>query len=842
MVLKNLVRYIINKYLKDYIEELDYEKLKLDLRNGHVCLEKLHLKPEALVDLSLPVTVAVGYIENLTLIIPWKNLYHHPTKVSIDGLYMLVVPKNEVRRDFTGYYDDKMRRVQRKVDNLRKAGLNNKKLDEKETTFLERMRLQIMQNLHISIDNLHISYETISTTKLGHPFCFGLTIDYLEMITTTDHRFMRRNKENSTVIFKMKEMRALSLYWNTQCRSRIDMSFDDVVKDLKSKIATNSYIPTDLEMNYILYPVNPVIDLTIILQPGEFNFERPTYDLDIQIERLDLNIDPKQFSDLLDFIKFQNYSKLYDRCREYRELQMHQIIDKQPLSSEQKIRLQYLETKLDVFNLAYIRYLVELESNPNLPIKHHSHHHRLIYRHHHHHHHNHHHPRATRMTTASVSPTSHPKWWNSWWKTKSHVNEERRRSSASESISNNDDLSSEDSPNIDVKVKVRHLTLNLSYPQRDNRVTLTDKDILCPIEINNTQIDFKRQAVSSNILFIIDLQSLSLFGMQGVGNQRPLLVTAISKSSLPLIHSELELSPMDKKSDYRLHLVIEPLRITYDAPTINHIVQCFETNVDDVWSAVAQIKERTIEEMEQDLLHEKIFDMTLHLQGISLVLPGYDANSSSRINIDFGSLILQSCLDDQHDDFVTQDSIQRYYAKYNLKLHDLQIVYSSSNKQQTRLLRRLPILDTDFYKCVCPNDAKLLDWRIVVNITRMNTIELSPITLTELIQHLKSVPLLYSNLIETLHRVNLYFTIFPPHTTIDVKFMVQKCSLLLTNFYTSISTDIDGHILKTRKKKDMKLLLNNLVMLHRNQSLIPCLIYRKQSIELIYKKDLADHL
>lgn len=68
MVLKNLVRYLINKYLKDYIEELDYEKLKLDLKNGiydllqpfvkyfivffssgHVCLEKLHLKPEALV-------------------------------------------------------------------------------------------------------------------------------------------------------------------------------------------------------------------------------------------------------------------------------------------------------------------------------------------------------------------------------------------------------------------------------------------------------------------------------------------------------------------------------------------------------------------------------------------------------------------------------------------------------------------------------------------------------------------------------------------------------------------------------------------------------------------------
>ena len=34
MVLKSIVRYIINNYLKDYIEKLDDERLKLDLRHG----------------------------------------------------------------------------------------------------------------------------------------------------------------------------------------------------------------------------------------------------------------------------------------------------------------------------------------------------------------------------------------------------------------------------------------------------------------------------------------------------------------------------------------------------------------------------------------------------------------------------------------------------------------------------------------------------------------------------------------------------------------------------------------------------------------------------------------
>jgi hypothetical protein len=43
MVLKNLIRYIINKYLKDYIEQLDYEKLKLDLKNGKIYLRVYEL-------------------------------------------------------------------------------------------------------------------------------------------------------------------------------------------------------------------------------------------------------------------------------------------------------------------------------------------------------------------------------------------------------------------------------------------------------------------------------------------------------------------------------------------------------------------------------------------------------------------------------------------------------------------------------------------------------------------------------------------------------------------------------------------------------------------------------
>jgi hypothetical protein len=47
--------------------------------------------------------------------------------------------------------------------------------------FVEKMRLQVMKNLVVTIRNVHISYEMKSPTKLGHPFSFGATLHYLEI-------------------------------------------------------------------------------------------------------------------------------------------------------------------------------------------------------------------------------------------------------------------------------------------------------------------------------------------------------------------------------------------------------------------------------------------------------------------------------------------------------------------------------------------------------------------------------------------------------------------------------------------------------------------------------------
>lgn len=59
--------YYLNNYLGKYVYGLDPQSLKISVFKGDVVLRNLKLKPEALADLDLPITVKSGLIGSLTL-------------------------------------------------------------------------------------------------------------------------------------------------------------------------------------------------------------------------------------------------------------------------------------------------------------------------------------------------------------------------------------------------------------------------------------------------------------------------------------------------------------------------------------------------------------------------------------------------------------------------------------------------------------------------------------------------------------------------------------------------------------------------------------------------------
>ena len=66
-MLEGQVAFYLNKYLGSYVYGLDPQSLKISVFKGDVQLNNLHLKPDALNALGLPITVKAGLLGSLTL-------------------------------------------------------------------------------------------------------------------------------------------------------------------------------------------------------------------------------------------------------------------------------------------------------------------------------------------------------------------------------------------------------------------------------------------------------------------------------------------------------------------------------------------------------------------------------------------------------------------------------------------------------------------------------------------------------------------------------------------------------------------------------------------------------
>ncbi|CAF2405880.1 unnamed protein product [Rotaria sp. Silwood2] len=625
MVFEKFVVHLLDKYLSDYIENLDYKKLKVDIWSGmyyliyykqnffyelflgNVMLENLYLKPNALADLNLPVTITIGYLKKLRLQIPWKNLYTHPTKLTIDGLYVHVIPKIEVeynaKQDEKEQYEAKMKEVE-KIENLRKekeALKNIKKIEKDNDTFGARMKLQIIQNLELSIQNIHIVYED-KTTKPNHPFAFGITLNYITFQTTNKEWIPTIIKENSPTIYKIGELNALSIYWNTNIESNSNLPRNAIIKNLQTKIAVDNNDQASKDMAYIFQPFNVKTKLIITMKPRQQNFERSMFYITIDLGHISLTLNRAQYLDILDLLEFQdhftaklkyikyrpkkfdktiqkwifaynaiveekikprlecykweNIKKHLERCREYRYIYVQELTGK--ITNEQKQLAEELEKRLDVFNLTYIRQHAQLEY-------------------------------------------------------------------------------------VDIDLSIRLTMLNLNIRSKINE---NDQEfrLISHAALPDTQIIFKRRPATSSALFLASLGSFDVFGIatdlkqsESSNNSHPVLIHSIiqprsSNNQLEnpkLLEVEFEINPLDRDSGYRMKVISQSLEIKYHAPTINKIMEFFEQDTRYNLRRVKQvayitytdIKHQSILFMKYNIEKTRVLDIHIDIQSSYLLLP-----------------------------------------------------------------------------------------------------------------------------------------------------------------------------------------------------------------------------
>ncbi|KAK9908805.1 hypothetical protein WJX75_003140 [Coccomyxa subellipsoidea] len=211
--------YYLNRYIGAYVQGLDTQSLKISVFKGDVVLRNLKLKPEALADLNLPITVKAGLLGSLTLKVPWANLGRSPVIITIDRLYILAGPKTEVSSCEEEQYEaEELEREakRRRVDHAELTALQDKSDDQKGGGggMFKGLIDTIIGNLQLSISNIHVRYED-DTSNPGTTFAVGLTLESLRAHTVDEsgkEAFVTQNPMK--LLRKASELRRLALYFD----------------------------------------------------------------------------------------------------------------------------------------------------------------------------------------------------------------------------------------------------------------------------------------------------------------------------------------------------------------------------------------------------------------------------------------------------------------------------------------------------------------------------------------------------------------------------------------------------------------------------------------------------
>ncbi|PWW77256.1 DUF1162-domain-containing protein [Tuber magnatum] len=228
--------------------------------SGDVRLRNLELKKEALDQMKLPLNVMEGHLGQLTLQIPWSNLKGKPVKVIIEDVYLLANPKADQEYDEEEEQRRKQAVKQEKLQNAEllqdrhPEGMSPEEL-QKNQSFTNSLVTKILDNLQITVKNIHIRYEDSLSTP-GHPFSLGFTLEEFSAISTNENWEPNFIQDNVSITHKLAKLGSLAIYWNTDSEhfGGHPNTHATMVKDFKGLIASETNIPFDHQ--FVLKPVS----------------------------------------------------------------------------------------------------------------------------------------------------------------------------------------------------------------------------------------------------------------------------------------------------------------------------------------------------------------------------------------------------------------------------------------------------------------------------------------------------------------------------------------------------------------------------------------------------------
>ena len=322
-MLESLVANLLNRFLGMYVKNFDPKQLNVGIWSGDVKLRNLELRKEALDQLHLPINVVEGRLGELTLSIPWSNLRGKPVKVNIEDVFLLAAPKEE--DDYDAEEEEK-RTVAVKLEKLESAELLKEQNTEamsaeeqqKNQSFTQSFTTAIVDNLQVSIKNVHIRYEDSIATP-GHPFAVGMTLKEMSAVSTDADWQPTFIQSTSGTTHKLAVLNALGLYWNSDAdlfgtgkggdigTDAQEIGKDELIRRFREGIEDSS------GHQYLLKPVSGRAGIELD-KTGQA--DKPKTKARLLFQELGFIIDEDQYRDALMLVDLMHY---FVRHHEYKK-------------------------------------------------------------------------------------------------------------------------------------------------------------------------------------------------------------------------------------------------------------------------------------------------------------------------------------------------------------------------------------------------------------------------------------------------------------------------------------------------------------------------------------------
>ncbi|CEP60565.1 membrane morphogenesis protein VPS13 LALA0_S01e13828g [Lachancea lanzarotensis] len=307
-MLESLAAGLLNRFLGAYVENFDSKQLNVGIWSGDVKLKNLQLKRESLDALHLPIDVQFGFLGDLTLQVPWSSLKNKPVKILIEDVYLLCGPRDQSADNAADDEERELRLKLQKLDEfeaISKAQPHDDNATDANETFTQSLVTKIVDNLQVSIKNIHVRYEDMENVFSEVPYSVGVTLSELSVVSTDENWEPSFISITSAIARKLLTLNSLAVYWNADTKSVYHPDHDELFRRLRNLICNKNTRP---EHQFLLKPVTGAGRL--VLNKLGASDESPHIDVGLIFDEFGFDINNCQYEDILNTLsKLHWYEK-----------------------------------------------------------------------------------------------------------------------------------------------------------------------------------------------------------------------------------------------------------------------------------------------------------------------------------------------------------------------------------------------------------------------------------------------------------------------------------------------------------------------------------------------------